>query len=104
MTMNPFAIFKKKYICDDDKNIHSWTVKMVIFFRFNDGAMIQNVQTRLERLKTQTTHSKGMRENSMYRNELKQLIGDEYRGDFLLDLEQWGRWSTSVKRAILVNE
>ena len=40
----------------------------------------------------------------MYRNELKQLIGDEYRGDLLLDLEQWGQWSTSVKRAILVNE
>ena len=77
---------------------------MVIFLRFIEDAMIQNVQTRSEKLKTQTTHSKRMREISMYRNELKQLIGDEYRGDLLLDLEQWGRWSTSVKRAILVNE
>ena len=64
---------------------------MVIFLRFIEDAMIQNVQTRSEKLKTQTTHSKRMREISMYRNELKQLIGDEYRGDFLLDLEQWGR-------------
>jgi len=40
----------------------------------------------------------------MYKNELKQLIGDEYRGDLPLDLEQWGRWSTSVKGATLVNE
>ena len=77
---------------------------MVIFLRFIEDAMIQNVQTRSEKLKTQTTHSKRMREISMYRNELKQLIGDEYRGDSLLDLKQWGRWSTSVKRAILVNE
>ena len=77
---------------------------MVIFPRFIDDVIIQNVQTRSERLKTKTTHSKGMRENSMYRNELKQLIGDEYRGDFPLDLEQWGRWSTSVKGAILVKE